>query len=55
YVGDDGTPIFLIFDKTAVFMSLGLFAMIIGTALTSTLCRFFEKRPLLITLTILNA
>ncbi|MDX1506963.1 MAG: MFS transporter [Woeseiaceae bacterium] len=55
YVGDDGSPIFLIFDKTAVFMSLGLFAMIIGTAMTSTLCRYFEKRALLITLTILNA
>ncbi len=55
YVGDDGTPLFLIFDKTAVFMSLGLFAMIIGTALTSTLCKYFEKRALLITLTVLNA
>ena len=55
YVGDDGTPIFLIFDKTAVFMSLGLFAMIIGTSLTSTLCKYFEKRAMLITLTILNA
>jgi GPH family glycoside/pentoside/hexuronide:cation symporter len=55
YVGDDGTPIFLIFDKTAVFMSTGLFAMIIGTALTATLCKYFEKRALLITLTILNA
>lgn len=55
YVGDDGTPIFLIFDKTAVFMSLGLFALILGTALTSTLCKYFEKRTLLITLTFLNA
>jgi GPH family glycoside/pentoside/hexuronide:cation symporter len=55
YVGDDGTPLFLIFDKTAVFMSLGLFAMIIGTSLTSTLCKYFEKRAMLITLTILNA
>jgi len=55
YVGDDGTSIFLIFDKTAVFMSLGLFAMIIGTALTSTLCKYFEKRMLLIALTTLNA
>ncbi|NNC78388.1 MAG: MFS transporter, partial [Woeseiaceae bacterium] len=55
YVGDDGTPLFLIFDKTAVFMSTGLFAMIIGTALTSTLCKYFEKRALLITLTILSA
>lgn len=55
YVGDDGTPIFLIFDKTAVFMSLGLFAMVLGTSLASTLCKYFEKRTLLITLTILNA
>jgi GPH family glycoside/pentoside/hexuronide:cation symporter len=55
YVGDDGSPIFLIFDKTAVFMSLGLFAMIVGTSLTSTLCKYFEKRALLIALTILNA
>jgi len=55
YVGDDGTPIFLIFDKTAVFMSLGLFAMIIGTSLTSTLCRYFDKRAMLIALTFLNA
>ena len=55
YVGDDGTQIFLIFDKTAVFMSLGLLAMVIGTTLTKTLCDYFEKRRLLITLTVLNA
>ncbi len=55
YVGDDGAPIFLIFDKTAVFMSLGLMTMVGGIALTKTLCDYFEKRSLLITLTILNA
>ena len=55
YVGDDGTRIFLIFDKTAVFMSLGLMTMIIGIALTKTLSERFEKRSLLISLTILNA
>lgn len=55
YVGDDGRRIFLIFDKTAVFMSLGLITMIGGIALTKTLCDYFEKRSLLITLTILNA
>ncbi len=55
YVGDDGTRLFLIFDKTAVFMSLGLLTMLIGIALTKTLCDYFEKRSLLITLTILNA
>ena len=55
YVGDDGAPIFLIFDKTAVFMSLGLIAMITGIALTKTLGERFEKRSLLIFLTLLNA
>lgn len=55
YVGDDGTQIFLIFDKTAVFMSLGLMAMIVGIALTKTLAERFEKRTLLIILTLLNS
>ena len=55
YVGDDGTRIFLIFDKTAVFMSLGLMAMIVGIALTKTLAERFEKRTLLIILTLLNS
>jgi GPH family glycoside/pentoside/hexuronide:cation symporter len=55
YVGDDGTPIFLIFDKTAIFMSLGLIAMIIGIALTKTLSERFEKRSLLMILTVLNS
>jgi len=55
YVGDDGTRIFLIFDKTAVFMSLGLLSMVVGIALTKTLCDYFEKRSLLITLMVLNA
>lgn len=55
YIGDDGARIFLIFDKTAVFMSLGLLAMIGGIALTKTLSDYFEKRSLLITLTILNS
>jgi len=55
YVSDDGKQVFLIFDKTAIFMSLGLLAMVIGTTLTKTLCDYFEKRALLITLTVLNA
>ena len=55
YVGDDGTPIFLIFDKTAVFISLGLMAMIVGIALTSKLAERFEKRSIFLTVTILNA
>jgi GPH family glycoside/pentoside/hexuronide:cation symporter len=55
YVGDDGTPIFLIFDKTAVFMSLGLFVMIAGIACTKALASRFDKRNLLIVLSLLNA
>ena len=55
YVGDDGARIFLIFDKTAVFMSLGLLTMIIGIAMTRTLSERFEKRSLMIALTMLNA
>jgi len=55
YVGDDGAQIFLIFDKTAVFMSLGLMAMIVGIAMTKKLSDHFEKRNLLITLTLLNS
>jgi GPH family glycoside/pentoside/hexuronide:cation symporter len=55
YVGDDGTPLFLIFDKTAVFLSSGLLAMMIGVALTKALCVRFEKRRLMIVLSFLNA
>jgi GPH family glycoside/pentoside/hexuronide:cation symporter len=46
---------YLIFDKTAVFLSLGLMTMMLGITLTKTLCDYFEKRSLLIVLTILNA
>lgn len=55
YVGDDGSRIFLIFDKTAVFMSTGLLAMLVGVALTKTLSARFEKRKLMIVLSLINA
>lgn len=55
YVGDDGSPIFLIFDQTAVFMSLGLFTMVVGIACTKMLAARFDKRLLLIVLSLLNA
>ncbi len=55
YVGDDNAAFLLNLDKTSVFMSSGLIAMLIGIALTSTLCKYFEKRTLLVVLTILNA
>jgi GPH family glycoside/pentoside/hexuronide:cation symporter len=55
YVGDDGTPLFLIFDKTAVFMSSGLLFMMFGVMLTKTLSVRFEKRSLMIVLSTLTA
>jgi GPH family glycoside/pentoside/hexuronide:cation symporter len=55
YVGDDGTRIFWIFDKTAVFLSLSTFGMLAGIMMTQTLVRRFEKRSLMITLTLANA
>ncbi|MBT8449595.1 MAG: MFS transporter [Gammaproteobacteria bacterium] len=55
FVGDDGTPIFLIFDKTAVFLSSGLIMTILGVMLAKTLCERYEKRSLNIWLTILTA
>jgi GPH family glycoside/pentoside/hexuronide:cation symporter len=55
YVGDDGSRIFLIFDKTAIFMSLGLMTMMIGVALTKTLSVRFEKRQLMISLSLFSA
>ena len=55
YVGDDGTPLFLIFDKTAVFLSSGLLSMVVGIMLTKTLSERFEKRSLMIVLSVLNA
>ncbi len=55
YVGDDGTPLFLIFDKTAVFMSLGTFAFIAGVGTTRFLNRHFDKRTLLIIVNLLGA
>ena len=55
YIGSDDTPIFLIFDKSALFLSLGMLSMIVGVLLTKTLSDRFEKRSLMIVLSTLNA
>ena len=55
YVQDDGTPLFLIFTKTSVFMSLGVIALIGGIIATQTVVGHFDKRKLMITLSLLNA
>lgn len=54
FVGDDGTPIFWIFDKTAVFLSLGMFAFIAGVSTTQYLNRYIDKRNLLILVNVLG-
>ncbi len=55
YVGDTGEPIFLIFDKTAVFLSLSMFGLIAGALMAPALCRRYDKRHLMITFTLINA
>jgi GPH family glycoside/pentoside/hexuronide:cation symporter len=55
YVGDDGTPLFLIFDKTAVFLSLQTFALLAGILITQAMVKRFDKRRLMIVLTLGNA
>lgn len=54
YVGDDGTRLFWIFDSTAVFLSLGTFALILGVTATRFLTQRFEKHHLMIALTVLS-
>ena len=55
YVGDDGTPLFLIFDKTAVFLSLQTLALLAGILMTQAVVKRFDKRRLMIGLTLANA
>ena len=55
YVGDEGIPIFLYFDKVDLFISSGTLAMLVGVTLTRFLCERFEKRALLIVLSGINA
>lgn len=55
FVGDDGSPLFLIFDKTAVFLSLQTFALLVGILVTQAVVKRFDKRRLMIGLTMGNA
>lgn len=54
-IGDDGSRVFLFFDQTALFMTLGMLAMILGVAATPFFTRRWGKRELMITLSALNA
>lgn len=55
YVGDDNEPYFLFFDRTSLFMTCGMLALIAGVFCTKLLTRHFDKRTLMIVLTALNA
>jgi glycoside/pentoside/hexuronide:cation symporter, GPH family len=55
YVKDDGRKVFWIFDHTALFMTTGMFALILGVASTGFFRKRWDKRGLLRTLTALNA
>ena len=55
YVGDDGTPYFLFMDRTTLFMTLGMLSLILGVACTRLFTQYFEKKTLMIWLSLLNA
>lgn len=55
YVGDDGTPYFLFMDRTTLFLTAGMLAMIVGVASTRLFTKRFEKKTLMIWLSLLNA
>ena len=55
YVGDDGTPYFLFLDRTTLFLTVGMMAMILGVASTKLFTNRFEKKALMIWLSLLNA
>ena len=55
YVEDDGSRIFLIFDRTAFLTSCGLIGQLIGALMTPFLATRFEKHHLVIGLNLLHA
>ncbi|TNF91114.1 MAG: MFS transporter, partial [Gammaproteobacteria bacterium] len=55
YVGDDASAVLFFFDITTLFMTIGMLALIAGVACTKWLTARFEKKALLITLSLGNA
>ncbi len=55
FVGDSGEPVFLFFDLTTLFMTTGMLALIVGVTATRWLSDRFDKKWLLIGLSIGNA
>ena len=52
YVMDDGSPFFLFFDQTSLFMTLNALVLIIGVCCTKFLSDRFEKKWLMIVLSL---
>ena len=55
YVGDDNSPYLWFLDQTSLFFTLGTLGFIVGIFCTKLLSPRFDKRSLLITLTLGNA
>lgn len=55
YLVDDGSRVFLIFDRTALLTSCGLIGQLIGALMTPMLAKRFEKHHLVIGMNILHA
>jgi len=55
YLLDDGTKIFLIFDRTAFLTSCGLIGQLTGALMTPMLARHFEKHHLVLAMSLLHA
>lgn len=54
YMGDDGSPVFLIFDRTALFTSFGLLGQIFGALLTPLLSARIDKHHLVVLVSALH-
>ncbi len=55
YVMDDGSPFFWIFDQTSLFLSINSLALIAGVCCTKFLSDRFEKKTLMIVLSLGSA
>lgn len=54
YLADDGKVIFFIFDRMALFTSIGLFGQIIGALVTPLLAARFDKNRLVLAMSVLH-
>ena len=55
YVGESGTTVFLIFDRTAFLTSCGLIGQLFGALITPMLASRFEKHHLMIGMNLIHA